>query len=224
MVDVQAKIDAVDRAIRFEDLEGVPSNVQTLSQTYRAALADVWQAVTTADRIRRWFLPVSGDLKLGGSYQLEGNAGGTIEDCSPPADGAAHFRVSWVFGGGAPAWLTIRLTGEAPETTRLDLIFTGDTADVPAEMWDQFGPSATGIGWDQGLLGLALYLAGAQDGVSPDQAAAWSASDEGKQFMRLSADAWAQAHIAAGAEPATAKTAADTTYAMYTGAAAAPMG
>jgi len=26
----------------------------------------------------RWFLPIEGDLKLGGKYQLKGNAGGTI--------------------------------------------------------------------------------------------------------------------------------------------------
>ena len=33
--------------------------------------------------------------------------------------------------------------------------------------------SATGIGWDSILLGLALYAGGAQDGVSPEEAAAW---------------------------------------------------
>ncbi len=223
MVDVQAQIDAVDRAVGTQDARGVVTRVQTLGQSYRASLADAWSAVTEADRIRRWFLPVSGDLRVGGSYQLEGNAGGVVEECAPPDAGAAHFAITWVFGGGAPSRLTVRLTDQGTEMTRLDLIFTGNADDLPEEMWEQFGPSATGIGWDQALLGLALYLDGAQDGVTPDDAATWTATDEGKLFMRLSAERWAQAHIADGADADTARSAADTTYAMYTGAAPSPM-
>jgi uncharacterized protein YndB with AHSA1/START domain len=216
MVDVTAQIDAVQRAVATEDRDGTLTRVQTLGQTYRATLDDVWNAVTTAERIARWFLPISGDLRLGGSYQLEGNAGGTVEECVPPADGAAQFRVTWIFGGGAPTWLTIRLTALAAESTRLDLTFTGNAADLPAEMWDQFGPAGTGMGWDSGLLGLALHLDDSQGSVSPAEAAAWVQSDEGKQFMRLSADAWRDAHIADGGDPAVASAAADATYAMYT--------
>lgn len=216
MVDVQTHIDAVDRAVGIEQEDGADIRVQTLSRTYRAALDDIWDAVTTADRIRRWFLPISGDLKLGGSYQLEGNAGGTVEECSPPQGDTAQFRVTWVFGGGAPTWLTIRLTALEAESTRLDLIFTGRLDDVPAEMWQQFGPSGTGIGWDQGLLGLALYFSDDHE-VTPEQGAEWSMSDEGKRFMRLAADRWAAADIAAGADETVANAAADTTFAMYTG-------
>jgi uncharacterized protein YndB with AHSA1/START domain len=217
MVDVQTQIDAVDRAVSLDEIDGVATRVQTLTQTYPAAIGDVWDAVTTLERIPRWFLPISGDVRVGGRYQLEGNAGGVVEECAPPADGSAHFRVTWEFGGGAPAWLTIRLTSEDVETTRLDLIFTGHADDLPAEMWQQFGPSATGMGWDSGLLGLALHLGGAQDGPTPEQAAAWVQTDEGKSFMRLSADAWARADVASGADPAAAATAATTTYAMYIG-------
>jgi len=32
----------------------------------------------------RWFLPLHGDLREGGSFQLEGNAGGDILTCTPP--------------------------------------------------------------------------------------------------------------------------------------------
>jgi uncharacterized protein YndB with AHSA1/START domain len=222
MVDVQAQIDSVDRAMGIEEIEGRELRVQTLGQTYRASITDVWDAVTTPDRIRRWFLPISGELKLGGRYQLEGNAGGVIEDCTPPDGTTAQFRVTWEFGGGPTTWLTIRLTSDAPESTRLDLIFTGNADELPEEMWQQFGPAATGMGWDSGLLGLALYVAGAKDGVSPEEAAAWVMTEEGKTFMRLSADAWAQVHIDFGGEPDAARTAADTTYAMYTGQSPMP--
>ena len=44
----------------------------------------MWDACTDPERIGRWFLPVSGDLRLGGRYQLEGNAGGEILRCEPP--------------------------------------------------------------------------------------------------------------------------------------------
>src|SRR5699024_4285888 len=84
---------------------------QTLEQTYPAPLADVWAAVTTAERIQRWFLPVSGDLRPGGRYQFEGNAGGEILACEPPADGTAEVAVTWELMG-AVSWVTLRLAAE----------------------------------------------------------------------------------------------------------------
>ena len=92
MVDVNAQIAAVNRGLQTMDVDGEPARVQTLAQTYPSPIDDVWDAVTTADRIARWFLPVSGDLRLGGHFQLEGNAGGEVQECAPPADGAAHYR------------------------------------------------------------------------------------------------------------------------------------
>jgi hypothetical protein len=53
------------------------------------AVEDVWDAITSAERIPRRFLPVSGDLRLG-RYQLQGNAGGEITGCNPPR----HLRLS----------------------------------------------------------------------------------------------------------------------------------
>ena len=74
-------------------------------------------------------------------------------------------------------------------------------ADVPDDMWEQFGPSATGIGWDSGLLGLALHLGVAVDGPTPEEGVAWMMSDEGKAFTRASAKEWESAHVADGADP-----------------------
>ena len=54
-----------------------------LARTYDTTIDDLWDACTNPDRIPRWFLPISGDLRLNGRYQLEGNAGGTIERCEP---------------------------------------------------------------------------------------------------------------------------------------------
>ncbi len=48
---------------------------------------------------------------------------------------------------------------------------------------------------------------------------AWSASDEGRQFMTMSSQAWCDASIAAGTDPAAAAEAAARTTAAYTGTA-----
>ena len=191
MVDVQHQLDAVSREIASEDIDGYPARVQTLAQTYPSPIDDVWDAVTSAERIARWFQPISGDLRLGGRYQIEGNAGGET-------------------------WLTVRLTAEGDGATRFELEHVARTDDVPAEFWDVYGPGATGVGWDGGLLGLGLHLTGG-DGPSPEEAEAWAFTDEGRAFYRGAADAWGTAHAADGADPAVAARAADNTYAFYTG-------
>ncbi|HLS49629.1 MAG TPA: SRPBCC family protein [Actinomycetaceae bacterium] len=216
MVDVSAQIGAVTRELRDDEVDGAPARVQSLTQTYDAGIADVWEATTTPERIARWFLPVSGDLRTGGRYELTGNASGEILECEPPADGAAHYRITWEFGGGV-SWVRLGLTSQGADRTTVTLEHTAPVDAVPAEMWDTFGPGATGVGWEQAFLGLALHL-GAQDAaVSPEEAEAWVFSDEGQAFLRAAADSWAAAHVAAGADEATAARAADATFGFYTG-------
>ena len=168
MVDIQSQLAAVTRGIRTEDREGEPSYVQTLEQAYPASIDDVWEAVTTADRIRRWFLPVTGELEPGGRYQLEGNAGGEVLECAPPTAGMASYRITWEFGGGV-SWVAVRLAADG-EQTRLELEHVARVADMPAGMWETYGPGATGVGWDGGLLGLALHLGGTEGSLSPAEA------------------------------------------------------
>jgi hypothetical protein len=215
MVDIATQLAAVDRGIRTTEVDGVASYVQTLGQTYPSALADVWSALTDADRIARWFLPVSGDLRLGGRYQFEGNAGGEVLACAPPADGSASFRVSWSMDPATPTYLTVRLAGDDTRTT-LELEHVAPVDALPPGMWEQFGPAGTGIGWESGLLGLSLHLS-APEFRDEFDATAWTVSAEGRSFMRGSADAWAVAHAADGAELDAAKAAADATYRMYVG-------
>src|SRR6266511_3017667 len=153
-------------------------------------------------------LPISGDLREGGRYQFEGNAGGTIQRCAAPHGVSA----TWEFGGEV-SWVELRLTSEANGRTRFEL---EHIAHVDDERWAQFGPGAVGVGWDLGLLGLAMHL---ESGKSrdPGEAAAWSASEEGRRFMALSSRSWGDASIAAGTDRAQAQAAADRTTAAYTG-------
>ncbi len=216
MVDVQSQLTAVSRGIHTEDREGQSCYVQTLEQAYPAPIDDLWEAVTTPERIARWFLPVSGELALGGRYQLEGNAGGEVLECTPPTDGGAGYRITWEFGGGI-SWVTVRLVAEG-EKTRFVLEHVARVADMPAQMWETYGPGATGVGWDGGLLGLGLHLGATEGSLAPGEAEAWAVTDEGKEFYRGSADAWAAAHVDSGADPEHAARNADATYGFYTGA------
>ncbi|GAA1722486.1 SRPBCC domain-containing protein [Brachybacterium phenoliresistens] len=219
MVDVPAQLAAVTRAYRTEERDGEPSHVQSLEQDYPSPIEDVWEAVTSSDRIARWFLPISGELRLGGRYQLEGNAGGEILACDPPADGTAGYSATWEFGGGV-SWITVRLAATGETTTRFELEHVSRVADVPAEMWETFGPGATGVGWDGGLLGLSLHLSAVEGSLAPAEAEAWAQTEEGRSFYRGAADGWAVAHAASGADADLAARNADATYGFYTGTSA----
>ncbi len=212
MIDIKHQISEVRREVGSRVLEAGEARVITLSQTYRGDLADVWDACTNPERIPRWFLPISGDLQVGGRYQLEGNAGGTIERCDPPHS----FAATWEFGGQV-SWIEVRLAEQPDGKVQVAL---EHVAHVD-EMWEQFGPGAGGVGWDGALLGLAMHLSGAPP-LNPEEAAAWMSSDEGHQFYALSSEQWCQADIAAGTPVAEAQAAADRVRAFYTGAEPPP--
>ena len=209
MIDVVHVINATHRTVGSRTLEAGEARSSTISRTYDVGVEDLWDACTNPERIPRWFLPVSGDLRLGGRYQLEGNAGGTIERCDPPHG----FAATWEYGDEV-TWIEVRLVPEDETRTRLEL---EHVAHVDNERWAEFGPGATGVGWDLGLIGLGLHLAGGGKKVDPQEVAAWSASDEGREFMTRSSEAWRDASIAAGTDPAAAEAAAARTTAAYTG-------
>jgi uncharacterized protein YndB with AHSA1/START domain len=209
MIDVAQQINAVRRRVGSRVLEAGEARTVTISQTYAASLDDVWDACTNPERIPRWFLPVSGDLRRGGRYQLEGNAGGTIERCDPPHS----FAATWEYGGEI-TWIEVSLTAEPDGRTRFEL---EHIAHVDDERWAEFGPGAVGVGWDMALVGLALHLTDKGAAMDPQEGAAWVASDQGKQFMSTSSERWYEANVAGGTNDTLARAAADRTTAAYTG-------
>ncbi|QIK72423.1 polyketide cyclase [Propioniciclava coleopterorum] len=215
MVDVDRQIDAVTRTLHPAEHDGAPAWMQTLTQRFDVSLERVWRAVTDPEHIGRWFLQVHGDFRVGGRFQLEGHAGGRILECRPPEGGHAHYTVTWAFEGAPDSWVTVTLAEAGEGRTSFELEHIARADDLPAGMWEQFGPGATGAGWDGALLGLALDL-GVQDAGIGDFDA-WQLGEEGRRFSRRSADAWADADVAAGTDPVTATTRANETYAFYTG-------
>jgi uncharacterized protein YndB with AHSA1/START domain len=210
MIDVKEQISEVRRSIGSRVLEAGEARVMTISQVYDTDVDDLWSVVTDPERIPRWFLPVSGDLREGGKYQFEGNAGGTITKCDRPRSVAA----TWEFNGGI-SWVEVRLTPEGNGRTRFELEHVAHVAD---EHWEQFGPGAVGLGWESAFWGLANHLGEPEGAITPETAAEWAASEDGRTFMRLSADAWAEADIAFGTEPGQARRQAENTFRAYTGA------
>src|SRR5262249_31721251 len=200
MIDIKHQINEVRREVGSRVLEAGEARVVTISQAYQGSLDDVWDACTNPERIPRWFLPVSGDLKLGGRYQLEGNAGGTVERCDPPRG----FAATWEFGGGV-TWIELRLTADPAGGTLFEL---DHIALVDDEKWLEVGPGAVGSGWDLAIIGLAIHVDSGQS-VTPGEGAAFMASDEGREFVRLSGEAWYGASVEAGTDQAEAKAAAD---------------
>ena len=215
MIDIVREIEAVHREVGSGRIAAGEGRAISLRRTYDAPIDEVWDALTNPERITRWFLPISGDYRVGGRYQLEGNAGGEILTCERPN----RFRVTWVYGETASpgdiSELEIRLAPAEEGTTTLEL---EHTAVVPEEFWAQYGPGAVGVGWDQGLLGLSLHLRGESVG----DPIAWQLSDEGREYAMRSSQAWGAANKAAGASPEAVATAVANTTTFYTTAPDAP--
>jgi len=210
-IDVAQVIGAVTRTVEQRNHDGRPARVVIATRTYAAEVGDVWDAMTNGERIPRWFLPITGDLRLGGRYQLRGNAGGEITGCKPP-----HLlSVTWEFGGQV-SWLTVRLSEPRKNETLLEL---EHVAHVDDERWNQFGPGAGGVGWDMALMGLGQHLATGAS-TDPKEAITWLSSPDGKVFVATSSDDWARASVASGTDATQAKAAAARTTAAYSGAAA----
>jgi uncharacterized protein YndB with AHSA1/START domain len=205
---VAAQPDGVRRGLTVER-DGVRQHtVQTISQTYPTTVDDLWEACTQADRLARWFAPVSGDLRLGGRYQVEGNASGEVVACEPPQ----FYTVTWEFGGDS-SQVTVRVTPDG-DSARLTLEHQ-HTGDADSEFWTQFGPGATGVGWDLALLGLAMHLVTGQD--RPEDPEAFARTAPAQEFIRTVSERWGEASVRAGTPATDATAAANRTTAFYLG-------
>ncbi len=204
--DVEYTLGAVDRTVSFTERDGQPASEVRLSRSFAASIEDLWDAVTNGERIGRWFTPVSGELELGGHYQLEGNASGTITVC----ERLSHFALTWEFGGDV-SWVDVGLEAAEEARSRLTLMHTS----ILSAHWDEYGPGAAGVGWEWGMMGLAIHLE--QPAEPMPGVMEFVESDSGRAFFAGSSDGWAQAAIAAGTDADTARAAANRTTAFYSG-------
>lgn len=213
MIDIAAELNAIHRAVGNRPATDGAGIV--LRRSYPAQVEDVWNAVTDPDRLKRWFLPISGDLRVGGRFQLEGNAGGEILHCEPP-------RLLTVTFGSETSVVQLRLSphpdadpdADPAGATVLELEHL-----VPLEMaGSTAGALYVGPGWDGGLLGLSLFLRGE---VAADPVAAAN-SAEALEFSAQSVQAWTATVESSGTATADEiSAAADIAMAQFSGGALA---
>ncbi len=199
------------REVRDVEREGKPARAVEGSRFYTTEADDLWDALTNAERLPRWFLPIRGDLRLGGRYHLEGNAEGTIKRCDPPD----ALDVTWEFAGNV-SWVSVRL---APENdgVRLTLVHTMLKDEAGEAHWAMYGPGATGVGWDLAFVGLGLHLESGGGTIDREASDSWLVSDQGKAFLSACAESWGRAHAAAGEDTQSAQVAAARTASFYAG-------
>jgi uncharacterized protein YndB with AHSA1/START domain len=143
-----------DREVRRRRIAAGEARTALLRRRYQAPIQDVWDACTDPERINRWLLPVTGELRAGGTFSLEGNAHGEILRCEPPR----LLAVTWVYGDRPADEVELRLSPGADGETVLELEHASVCETAPDGVSDAiFG---VGLGWEPALYALDLYLRG----------------------------------------------------------------
>jgi uncharacterized protein YndB with AHSA1/START domain len=207
-IDIDHQINAVARSVGARTIDTGEAHVVTVSQSYHTDTEDLWDAVTNIERIPRWLMPISGDLTVGGSYQLEGQANGTILTCDPPK----NFTATWEYGGNV-SWIDVSISSDGKDSARLVI---DHIIGIDDQIWSEFGPGAVGIGWDSMLLGLAIHL-GTGESIDPSFGQQWTGTDDGRRFMTLSGEGWYTANVTRGEDPATARALTERCIKAYLG-------
>lgn len=184
------------REIRRRPTAAGEARSAVIRRRYDAPIEDVWGACTEPNRLNRWFLQVSGDLRVGGKFTLDGNASGEILRCEPPR----LLTVTWRYGDHPPGEVELRLTpGEDGDTVlELEHASVATTVEIDGRTVDIFlndpesGMWGLGTGWELPLIvGLGRYLRG----ELPDAPAAewYQENPEDEELANRLGQAWAAA-------------------------------
>jgi uncharacterized protein YndB with AHSA1/START domain len=108
------------------------ARVAVFRRTYDAPIEDVWDACTNPDRLRRWYVPITGDLRVGGTFQQSPMGSGVIVHCDAPN----LLKLS--LGGGADE-IELRLSRTGDDKTALELqhATTIDQHQIGGQMFDR---------------------------------------------------------------------------------------
>lgn len=125
----------------------------TFTRRYATTAADLWDALTDAERLGRWLGPVSGDLRVGGAYALAMGADdaqtatGEILECDASA---GRLTVAWQFPGEEPSRVAVEVR---PDGDGAVLVLVHD------ELTDA-GVRGYGAGWHATLALLDDHVGG----------------------------------------------------------------
>ena len=201
---------ATFREVGSSERDGESTHIVRASRTYPTSQNDLWSALTEKERISLWFAEVSGDFRLGGRFAIKDNASGEITACDPPKT----LSLTWECSGNI-SWVTVSVEA-AQDGALLTLEHELPTDKESEAHWAQYGPGATGVGWELAFLGLDVHLS--VDGQPSREAGeAWAETEPGKRALRAWAESWGEAHVRVGEPARSAKDMADRTSGFYTG-------
>jgi uncharacterized protein YndB with AHSA1/START domain len=144
-----------DPELRHRTIPAGEARVAVFTRTYATTVEDLWDACTDPKRLRRWYVPVTGDLRVGGSFQQVNMGSGTILVCDAPN----LLKLS--LGGGADE-IELRLSAGAEDNIavlELQHATTLDSHEIGGQMYDAI--FCMGGGYYPRLLALDLHLRGA---------------------------------------------------------------
>jgi uncharacterized protein YndB with AHSA1/START domain len=134
----------------------------TLVRSYRSPIGEVWNALTSPERIARWYGTIVGPVPrvAGDAFQVDIGGGmvrrAVLEGCEAPAG----LTYTWWSGDDDPGLVQIRLEG------------IGDETRVSVQH-DRLRPHRTiqyGAGWEQNLVALAGVVGAPSAGEVPTAA------------------------------------------------------
>lgn len=134
-------------AVTSEILPDEPGLLLEYHEVYDTDPEDLWQAITTPERLARFMAVHRGEFRLGGRWQAFGTDGEVYCDGEVTACDRPHgFTTTWTVVGEQPTLLTVLLEPDGPRT-RLHLRHEHVTRP-------EYGP-----GWHAYLEALAAHLA-----------------------------------------------------------------
>ena len=194
IADQDTSIGLIERSMGDRRIEQGAARTVVLKRRFESPIGEVWAAITTADRIDRFFLPVDVDAAAG-TYAFQGQAGGRILACEAP-----HLlRLEWLPPDRSEAdQVEVRLTADGAGATWLELEHASIADVFHTDLdGDKFSPA---IGWEGPLHYLGEYLRG----VLPDRPSLeWYEFDENEELRlaHLRAAEWVKAESAYANRP-----------------------
>jgi uncharacterized protein YndB with AHSA1/START domain len=140
--------------LRHRTIPAGDARVAVFTRTYETTIEDLWDACTDPKRLARWYVPVTGDLRVGGSFAQVNMGSGTILACDAPR----LLKLS--LGGGVDEIELRLLPGPEDGTTTLELqhATTLDSHEIGGEMFDAI--FCMGGGYYPRLLALDMHVRG----------------------------------------------------------------
>jgi uncharacterized protein YndB with AHSA1/START domain len=131
-------------------IEKHPSGFRLVYEdVYGTDIRDLWQAITTPERLARWMVDLTGEFRAGGTWSVVADgdepswATGTVTACEAPRS----FTTTWHAVGEDQTELTVTLD-DVEGGTRMRLVHTGIRSIF------------YGAGWQTYLERLASHIAG----------------------------------------------------------------